>query len=82
MAELDHARREAVAGLGQCLYETARGGVFAGHGVDGELVAEVAELEGGVEAAIDACGVEFGGGAFEEGAAAVAPAWGQCVVVM
>ncbi len=75
LAELDHAGGEAVAGVGQRLDEAARGGVFARDGVDGELVAEVAQLEGGVEAAVDAGRVDFGRGAFGEDAAAVAPGW-------
>lgn len=75
LAELDHAGGEAVAGVGQRLDEAARGGVFAGDGVDGELVAEVAQLEGGVEAAVDARGVDLGRVAFGEDAAAVAPGW-------
>lgn len=63
-----------MAGLGERLHEAARGGVFARYGVDRQLVAEVAQLEGGVEAAVDASGGQFGGGAFGEGATAVAPA--------
>ena len=73
LAELDHAGREALAGLRERLHEAARGGVFARDGVDGEFVAEVAQLEGGVEAPVDARRGQFGRGAFGEGAAAVAP---------
>ena len=58
-AELDHAGRKPFARLREVLHEAAGGVVLAGDGVDGELVAEVAELEGGVGASVDAGGVLF-----------------------
>ena len=54
VAEMDHARGEAFADLGKGLHEAAGNVVLAGDEVDGRLVAEVAELESGVEAAVDA----------------------------
>ena len=58
-----------------------RGVVSGGDGVDGDFVAEVAQLEGGVEARVDAGGGEGGGGVGGQGAAAVAPACVESMVV-
>ncbi len=73
LAELDHACSEAVARLREGLDETPRSVVFPGDGVDGEFVAEVSELEGGIEAAVDTCSGDFGGRTFRKDLAAVAP---------
>ena len=73
VAEVDHARGEAFADLCEGLHEAAGDFVLAGDEVDGRLVAEVPELEGGVEAAVDSGGVDFRGGDFGEGFRAVCP---------
>ena len=56
---MDHACREALAGLREGLHEAAGDLEFARYEVDGGFVAEVAELEGGVEAAVDEGGAVF-----------------------
>ena len=73
VAEVDHARGEAFADLREGLHEAAGHFVLAGDEVDGRFVAEVPKLEGGVEAAVDAGGVDFRGGCFGEGLRAVCP---------
>ena len=73
VAKVDHARGEAFADLGECLHEAAGHLEFAGDEVDGRFVAQVAELEGGVEAAVDSGGVHFRGGGFGERFRAVCP---------
>ena len=54
-----HARRETFAYLGEGLHEAAGDFELAGNEVDGGFIAEVAELEGGVEATVDAGGADF-----------------------
>ena len=54
-----HARRETFAYLGEGLHEAAGHFEFASDEVDGCFVAEVAELEGRVEATVDAGGADF-----------------------
>lgn len=54
-----HSRRETLAYLGEGLHEAARNFIFASDEVDGCLVAEVAELEGGVETAVDSGRADF-----------------------
>ena len=73
VAEVDHARREPLAGLGERLHEAAGHLELARHEVDGRFVAEVAELQGGVEAAVDSGGLHLRGGGFGEGFRAVGP---------
>ena len=73
VAEVDHARGEAFAGLREGLHEAAGDLEFAGDEVDGDFVAEVAELEGGVEAAVYAGGFDLRWRAFGEGFRAVRP---------
>ncbi len=73
VAEVDHARGETFADLGEGLHEAARDFESAGDEVDGRFVAEVAELEGGVEAAVDSGGADFRRGGFGEGLRAVGP---------
>lgn len=58
-AEVDHAGCETFAGLREGLHEAPGDLEFARDEVDGGFVAEVAELEGGVEAAVDEGGAEF-----------------------
>jgi hypothetical protein len=53
--------------LRQILHDPPRDLVFASDGVDGHFVAEIAELEGGVEAFVDAGDFEFAGGGFFHG---------------
>lgn len=79
VAEVDHAGRESLADLGEGLHEAAGGLEFAGHEVDGRFVAEVAQLQGGVEAAVDAGGVNFRGGRFRERCRTVGPVFGGFV---
>lgn len=67
VAELDHPRGEPFAEGREGLDRSAGEVVFARNEVDGEFVAEIAELEGGVEAAVDAGRVDFGGCAGGEG---------------
>ena len=74
-AEIDHAGREALADLGEGLHEAAGDFEFAGDEVDGRFVAEVAQLEGGVEAAVDPGGADFRERGFGEGFRAVCPVW-------
>ena len=59
VAETYHTRGETLAYLGEGLHEAARNFKFASDEVDGCFVAEVAELEGRVEAAIDSSGADF-----------------------
>lgn len=59
VAEFDHARCETFADLGESLHKPAGNFEFASDEVDGCFVAEVAELKGGVEAAVDSGGVDF-----------------------
>ncbi len=59
IAEADHTRGETFADLREGLYEAAGDLEFASDEVDGAFVAEVAELEGGVEAAVDSGGFYF-----------------------
>ena len=73
VAEVDHASGEAFADLGERLHEAAGDLEFASDEVDGRFVAEIAELEGGVEAAVDSGGVHFRGGGFGERFRAVCP---------
>ena len=73
VAEVDHARGEAFADLREGLHEAAGNFVLAGDEVNGRFVAEVPELEGGVEAAVDSGGVDFRGGNFGEGFRAICP---------
>ena len=73
VAEVDHACGEAFAYLREGLHKAARDFVLAGDEVDGDFVAEVPELEGGVEAAVDPGGVGFGRSSFGEGFRAVCP---------
>ena len=77
---MDHARGEAFADLREGLHEAAGDFVLAGDEVDGRFVAEVPELEGGVEAAVDSGGVDFRGGAFGEGLRAVCPVFGMLLL--
>ena len=73
VAEVDHARGETLARLGERLHEAAGHLEFAGHEVDGRFAAEVPELERGVEAAVDSRRVHLRGGGFGEGFRAVCP---------
>ena len=75
VAETDHARRETFADLGEGLHEAAGDLEFASDEVDGGFVAEVPQLEGGVEAAVDSGGVDFRRGRFREWFRAVCPVW-------
>ena len=75
VAEVDHARGETLADLGEGLHEAAGNLELASDEVDGCFVAQVAELEGGVEAAVDSGGVHFRGSGFREGFGAVCPVW-------
>ena len=59
VAEVYHARGEAFADLSQGLHEAAGDLELAGDEVDGCFVAEVPELESGVEAAVDSRGADF-----------------------
>ena len=54
LAQLDDAGREAVAGLRQVLHGAARQPVLARDGVHRHLVAQVAQLQRRVEAAVHA----------------------------
>lgn len=75
VAEADHARGEALAHLGERLHEAPGHLELAGDEVNGGFGAEVAELQGGVEAAVDAGGGDLRGGRFREGFRAVGPVW-------
>lgn len=75
VAEIDHARRETFADLGEGLHEAAGDFESASDDVDGCFVAEVAELERGVEAAVDSGGADLRGGGFGERSRAVCPVW-------
>ena len=75
VAEVDHARGEALADLREGLHEAPGHLELAGDEVDGGFVAEVAQLQGGVEAAVDAGGGDLRGGRFREGFRAVRPVW-------
>ena len=75
VAEADHARRETFANLCERLHEAAGHLEAAGDEVDGRFVAEVPQLEGGIEAAVDARSADFRGGRFGEGLRAVGPVW-------
>ena len=55
------------------LHEAAGNLEFASDEVDGDFVAEVPQLEGTVEAAVDARRADFRGGAFGEGFRTVSP---------
>ena len=75
VTEVDHARRETFADLGEGLHKAAGNFEFASDEVDGGFVAEIAQLEGCVEATVDSGGANFLGGGFGEGFRAVCPIW-------
>ena len=73
VTEIYHAHCETFADLGEGLHEAAGYFEFASDEVDGCFVAEVTELEGGVEAAVDLRRVDLRGGGFGERFRAVCP---------
>lgn len=75
VAKIDHAGGETFADLGEGLHEATRNFELASDEVDGGLVAQVAQLKGGVEATIDSGGADFRGVGFGEWLRAVCPVW-------
>lgn len=73
VAEIYHARCETFADLGEGLHEAARDFELASDDVDGCFIAEVAELEGSVEAPVDPGNTDFWGSSFAQGFRAVCP---------
>lgn len=59
LAELDHARGKAFAGMGQILYASTWNVVLLRHQMYWHLVAEISKLQGGIESSIYPSGVDL-----------------------
>ena len=73
ITEMDHARGEAFAGLGERLDESSRNLEFASHSMDRNLVTKVPELKGRIKTAIGSGNVHLVRVPFRKWLSAVGP---------